>query len=64
MANPVPERDVALLFDMLLAAPDLKPFATGMSDVTFAENRLHQNAVIRSPEIIGESAGKLAPRTR
>jgi uncharacterized protein with HEPN domain len=64
MAEPVPERDAALLLDMLLAARDATSFVAGMSERAFAESRLHQNAVIRSLEIIGEAAGKVSVATR
>lgn len=36
-------------------------FVAGLDEATFMESRLHQNAVIRSLEIIGEAAGKLSP---
>jgi len=60
MAEPLPERDAALLLDMLLAARDAKSFVAGLSEAAFVASRLHQNAVIRSLEIIGEAAGKVS----
>jgi hypothetical protein len=63
MADPLPERDAALLLDMLLAARDAKSFVAGLSEAAFVASRLHQNAVIRSLEIIGEAAGKVSAET-
>jgi len=63
MADPLPERDAALLLDMLLAARDAKSFVAGLSEAAFVASRLHQNAVIRSLEIIGEAAGKVSVET-
>jgi uncharacterized protein with HEPN domain len=56
----VPERDAALLLDMLLAAEDARGFLAGMDEAAFAASRLHQNAVIRSLEVIGEAAGHVS----
>ena len=58
------ERDAALLLDMLLAARDARQFVAGMSESAFQESRLHQNAVIRSLEVIGEAAGKVSAATQ
>ncbi len=52
--------DLALLLDMALAAKDALGFAAGMNEAEFAASRLHQNAVIRSLEVIGEAAGKIS----
>ena len=43
----LPERDAALLLDMLLAARDAQRFVHGLDEAAFLESRLHQNAVIR-----------------
>lgn len=56
----IPERDAALLLDMLLAARDGRGFIAGLDAAAFQASRLHQNAVIRSLEIIGEAAGKVS----
>jgi uncharacterized protein with HEPN domain len=53
-------RDAALLLDMMLAAQDAIAFVTGLDETAFLRSRLHQNAVIRSLEIIGEAAGKVS----
>lgn len=61
MAEDRPGRDAALLLDMLLAARDALGFVEGLDEAGFLASRLHQNAVIRSLEVIGEAAGKVSP---
>jgi uncharacterized protein with HEPN domain len=63
MVKPA-DRDAALLLDMLLAAKDALDFVAGMDEAAFLESRLHQNAVIRALEVIGEAAGKVSPAFR
>jgi uncharacterized protein with HEPN domain len=58
----LPERDAALL-DMLLAARDAQSFIAGLDEAAFLASRLHQNATIRSLEIVGEAAGKVSADT-
>jgi uncharacterized protein with HEPN domain len=60
----LPERDAALLLDMLLAARDAQGFVEGLDEAAFLASRLHQNAAIRSLEVLGEAAGKVSPRIR
>ena len=60
----VPERDAALLLDMVLAARDAQDFVAGLDKAAFLASRLHQNAVIRSLEVIGEAANTLTPECR
>jgi uncharacterized protein with HEPN domain len=55
-----PRRDEALLLDMLLAARDAQGFIEGLDQARFLASRLHQNATIRSLEVIGEAAGKIS----
>lgn len=57
-------RDAALLLDIITAAKDAQDFVTGMGWEDFRRSRLHQNAVIRSLEIIGEASGKLTSAFR
>jgi uncharacterized protein with HEPN domain len=64
MAEPAAGRDTALLLDMLLAAKDALSFVDGLDETAFLASRLHQNAVIRSLEVIGEAAGKVSDATR
>ena len=63
MGKPA-DRDAALLLDMLLAATDARGFVAGMDEAAFLASRLHQNAVIRTLEVIGEAAGKVSPAFR
>jgi uncharacterized protein with HEPN domain len=60
----LPERDSALLLDMLLAAEDAQSFVKGLNEAAFLASRLHQNAAIRSLEIIGEAASKMSAATQ
>lgn len=60
----LPERDAALLFDMLLAARDAHGFVEGLNEAAFLASRLHQNAAIRSLEVLGEAAGKVSAATQ
>jgi uncharacterized protein with HEPN domain len=56
--------DAALLLDMKLAAEEAIGFVDGLDLPGFVVSRLHQNAVIRSLEVIGEAAGKVSPTFR
>jgi uncharacterized protein with HEPN domain len=60
----LPERDTALLLDMLLAARDAQTFVEGLDESAFLASRLHQNATIRSLEVLGEAAGRISAATR
>jgi Uncharacterized conserved protein, COG2361 len=46
--------DAGYLLDMLLAARDATSFLAGLTWEQFENSRLHQNAVIKAIEIIGE----------
>jgi uncharacterized protein with HEPN domain len=63
MAEPG-ERDAALLLDMKLAAGDALSFVKGLDEAAFLASPLHQNAVVRSLEIIGEAASKVSAEFR
>lgn len=56
--------DEGYLLDMLLAAREACEFVKGMSRADFEESRLHQNAVLKSLEVIGEAARRISPATR
>ena len=56
--------DAALLLDMKLAAEDAREFLQEMDEAAFQASRLHQNAVIRSLEVIGEAANNVSEATR
>lgn len=57
----LPNRDAALLLDMLLAARDAREFGAGLDQPSFLASRLHQSAIIRCLEVIGEAAGRVSP---
>ncbi len=57
-------RDAAYLLDMLIAAREARGFAVGLTWEQFEESRLHQNAVIRSLETIGEAAARMSDEFR
>lgn len=50
------ERDEAYLLDILIAARKALRFVEGMTWEGFQQSELHQNAVMRPLEIIGEAA--------
>ena len=52
--------DEPLLLDMLLAAREAFAFVSPLDPAQFAASKLHQNAVIRSLEVIGEAAAKVS----
>jgi len=56
-------RDEAYLLDILLGARKALEFVQGMSWEEFAQSELHQNAVIRPLEIIGEAAARVSAET-
>lgn len=56
--------DDAYLLDMLLAARDAVEFADGMTFDEFKQSRLHQNAILKSIEIVGEAAARISRETR
>lgn len=64
MAKSIPERDQALILDIVLAAQDVQDFLDGVSLEMFLGSRLHQNAIIRSLEIIGEAASKISAEAK
>jgi uncharacterized protein with HEPN domain len=57
-------RDEAYLLDILIAARKALTFVEGMTWEAFAESELHQSAVIRLLEIIGEAAAHVSRSTR
>jgi uncharacterized protein with HEPN domain len=58
------KRDAALMLDIVLAARDAVGFVADLDEASFGRSRLHQNAVIRSLEGIGEAAGKVPRATQ
>jgi uncharacterized protein with HEPN domain len=57
-------RDDAYLLDILIAARKARSFLEGMTWEQFVESELHQMAVIRPLEIIGEAARRISPETQ
>jgi uncharacterized protein with HEPN domain len=53
-------RDEAYLLDMLLAASDAREFAKDLDWGGFSDSDLHQSAIMRKLEIIGEAAGRVS----
>jgi uncharacterized protein with HEPN domain len=53
-------RDPALLLDVMLAAEDALSFIAGLDEGAFLASDLHQSAVIRKLEIMGEAAAKVS----
>ncbi len=49
-------RDDAYLLDMLIAARKAAQHAMGLSEEQFRASALHQDAIIRALEIVGEAA--------
>ena len=56
--------EAAYLLDMLLAAQDALEFASGLTFQQFVQDRLHQSAILRSIEIIGEAAAHIGEKTK
>ncbi|MFD2181492.1 DUF86 domain-containing protein [Rhodoplanes azumiensis] len=63
MVEALPDRDAGLLLDMQQASRDAIAFLDGMVEEDFRASRLHQFAVVRSLEIVGEAAGKVSATT-
>lgn len=57
-------RDAAYLLDMQLAAADALRFAAGLDQAGFEASDLHQSAILRKLEIIGEAAGQVSGEFR
>ena len=53
-------RDDALLLDILLAAEDAREFARGLDWAAFSASKLHQSAIIRCLEVIGEASATIS----
>jgi len=57
-------RDEAYLLDILIAARKALQFLEGITWEEFKQSELHQNAVMRPLEIIGEAARRVSQQTR
>lgn len=58
------QRDEAYLLDILIAARKALKFLEGTTWEEFERSELHQDAVMRALEIIGEAAGRISQQTR
>ena len=56
--------DDAYLLDMLLSARLIAEYADGLSEEQLRASQLHQDAIIRRLEIIGEAARQVSQTTR
>ena len=57
-------RDDAWLLDMLLAARDAMAFAAPLTFSEFEDDHLHQLAIPKAVEIIGEAASRISEETK
>ena len=57
-------RDDSYLLDMLVAARRAARFVDGMTFEQFERSDLHQNAVFKTLEIVGEAASRVSEATR
>lgn len=57
------QRDDSYLLDMLAAARRARRFAEGMTYAEFERSDLHQNAVFKSLEVVGEAASRVSEAT-
>jgi uncharacterized protein with HEPN domain len=57
-------RDNSYLLDILIASRNAISFTHNLTYEEFLESVLHQNAVIRPLEIIGEAAGNISEETQ
>lgn len=57
-------RDASLLLDMLIASRDVRQFSEGLTWEEFQRSSLHQHAIAKALENIGEAARKVSDETR
>ncbi len=57
-------RDVAYLLDMSIAAQEAREFSQGVTREEFRESSLHQHAIAKALENIGEAARKVSEETK
>lgn len=58
------KRDDAFLLDMLISARDAVAFVEGLTVEQFRASRMHQFAVLKALETIGEAAARLSEQTK
>ena len=57
-------QDDSYLLDMLVAARKATRFAQGLTYEQFSQSELHQNAIFKVLEIVGEAASRVSDKTR
>jgi uncharacterized protein with HEPN domain len=57
-------RDEAYLLDMVIAARDAVSFLQGLSREQLGASRIHQLAILKALETMGEAAARLSEPTR
>lgn len=57
-------RDDAYLLDMLIAAREAREFSKGVTWDAYRQSSLHQHAIAKALENIGEAARKVSQQTR
>lgn len=57
-------RDPAYLLDILIAAREALEFVAGVTRDEFERSRLHQRAVVKALEMIGEAARRISAETQ
>lgn len=60
----MPREEAAYFLDMFLAGQDAISHAAGLSKRQFEKSRLHQDAVVKALEVIGEAAARISLSTR
>ena len=55
--------DSSYLLDILIASREARQFVSGLTQQQFEQSRLHQNAVIKALETIGEAASRVSSET-
>ena len=55
--------DESYLLDILIAAREARQFVSGITRQQFEQSRLHQNAVIKALETVGEAASRVSSET-
>jgi uncharacterized protein with HEPN domain len=58
------KRDDAFLLDMLISARDAVTFIDGLTVELFRASRMHQLAVLKALETVGEAAARLSEKTK
>lgn len=60
----MPRDEAAYLIDMMVASSKARKYVYGMTYRQFRESDLHQSAVLKQVEIVGEAASHISSDTR